>query len=297
MSTRTSIVFLLAVFCLVANAHAQKWNYPPELPDATVEVFKLIPDGDLKAYIYQPEDHQDSDRRGAIVFFFGGGWSSGTPEQFAPHCEYFAKRGLVAITCDYRVAKRQGVKPPSCVSDAKSAIRWVRENHEMLGVDPDKIIASGGSAGGHIAACTALLEGMDETEEDASISSKPNALALFNPVIKVEPGNNKAQKEKRLERFGVEPTTLSPYHNVREDLPPTIIFHGTDDTTVPIKAIIEFTESMQKAENRCELIQYEGQGHGFFNQGRNEDKYFTQTVRELDDFLVSLNLLAPIEEE
>ena len=203
------------------------------------------------------------------MFFFGGGWTSGSPQQFEKQCQYFASRGMVAITADYRVASRQQVKPVQCVADAKSAIRWVRKNAARLGVDPNRIVASGGSAGGHIAACTAVVPGLDEPGEDTSISAVPNAAVLFNPALVLAPleGLNLERFESRVgaERMGIEPQKLSPAHNVRAGAPPMIIFHGKADTTVPYATAEAFAAKMKAAGNRCELVGFDGQAHGFFN--------------------------------
>jgi acetyl esterase/lipase len=269
--------------------------YPPVLPGAQVEVYKTIGDVKLNAYLFAPSGHQPEDRRPAIVFFFGGGWRAGSPGQFQQQCQYLASRGMVAIAADYRVANRHGTKAVDCVRDAKSAIRWVRQQATRLGVDPARIVAAGGSAGGHIAACSGVLEAFDETGEDAAISSRPNALVLFNPALLLgamegQPGADRAAELR--DRMGVEPKELSPYHHVRSGAPPTIIFHGKNDTTVPYRTAEAFTEAMKKAGNRCELVGYDGQGHGFFNYGRAENEYYRRTVRAMDEFLASVGYLA-----
>ena len=144
-------------------------------------VYKKVGDVELKMFVFLPKGHKASDKRPAVVFFFGGGWSGGSPKQFVPHCQYFASRGMVAMTAEYRVARRHNVKAVSCVADAKSAIRWAREHADSLGIDVDRIVASGGSAGGHVAACTGVLTGFEEKNEKSDISSRPNAMVLFNP--------------------------------------------------------------------------------------------------------------------
>ncbi len=123
-----------------------------EMPGAKVEVYKTVADVQLKMYMYFPADHNATDKRPAIVFFFGGGWVNGTPKQFRPHCEYLASRGMVAMAADYRVRSRHGTAAIDCVKDGKSAVRWIRENADRLGVDPQRVAAGGGSAGGHVAA-------------------------------------------------------------------------------------------------------------------------------------------------
>jgi acetyl esterase/lipase len=271
--------------------------YPPKLEGAAIETYKTIGDTKLNLYVYYPPGHKPTDKRPAIVFFFGGGWTGGSPGQFEEHCKHLASRGMVAITADYRVASRQQVKAVSCVADAKSAIRFVRKEATRLGVDPNRIIAAGGSAGGHLAACTAVIKEFDESTEDASISSVPNALALFNPAVvlaTVEGLNNVNQErvDSLKERMGVDPKALSPAHHVKAGGPPTIIFHGKSDTTVPYATVEIFTKAMTDAGNKCTLVGYDGQAHGFFNYGRSGNEHYQKTLAALDDFLVGLGYIS-----
>ena len=162
------VAILLSGVVLAASAQEAKGSrrYPPDLPGAKIETYKTVGDVKLNLYLFIPEGHQASDKRPAIVFFFGGGWTNGSPAQFEPHCLHFASRGMVAVAADYRVKSRHGVTPVECVADAKSAVRWLRANAAKLGVDPARIAAGGGSAGGHVATCTGVIEGLDEKSED-----------------------------------------------------------------------------------------------------------------------------------
>jgi len=272
--------------------------YPPTLAGSRVEVYKKIGDVRLQAYIYSPVDHKPGDDRPVAVFFFGGGWRAGTPAQFMEHCKHLASRGMVAIAVDYRVSSRHQTKAVDCVSDAKSAIRWVRENHQRLGVDPKRVLAGGGSAGGHLAACTAVVEKYDETTENLRISSIPNGLALFNPALVLAPikGANPLDAERMAglpERMGVAPAELSPYHQLRRGLPPTIIFHGQADSTVPFETVKQYSTKARQLGNPCKLIGYPGQEHGFFNHSRGAKGRYEQTLEALDRFLVSIKYLPP----
>jgi acetyl esterase/lipase len=187
------------------------------------------------------------------------------------------------------------------VSDAKSAIRWVRENASDLGIDGNRIAAGGGSAGGHLAAACATLSKFEEENENKSISSKPNSLVLFNPALVLAPTDGLQTKmneklnglEKRL---GTKPTDMSPYHNIHGKLPPTIIFHGTGDETVPFLTVELFTKKMLDFGNKCTLVAYKGEPHGFFNYGKKSNAVFIDTVYKMDKFLISLGyLVAPPE--
>lgn len=293
-----SLILFLTVLLLSTTTYeslAQK-EYPPNIEGAKEIVYKEIDRVTLKLWVFNPVKHQASDKKPAVVFFFGGGWNGGSPTQFIKHCEYLAARGMVGIVADYRVFSRHKVQANKCVSDAKSAIRWVRENAEELGIDPNRIAAGGGSAGGHLAAATATLPMFDEPTENASVSSKPNALALFNPALVLAPVDGLTQEErerfKGLEkRFGAAPESMSPYHNVVKGNPPTIIFHGTDDKTVAFTSAELFTEKMRTEGNRCVLVGYKGEAHGFFNYGKKSNANFIDTVNKMDAFFVSLGYL------
>lgn len=286
-----------AAACLSAwQAPARKqggFAYPPRMEGAAVEVYKTAGDARLSLWIFHPPGHTAGARRAAIVFFFGGGWRSGNPQQFEQQCRYLASRGMVAVAADYRVATRHGVKAVDCVRDAKSAIRWIRRNAGRLGIDPSRIAAAGGSAGGHLAAATGLVPGFEEPGEDAAISSRPNALVLFNPAVVLAPVDGvrapaALDPAAIRERMGIDPEAISPYHHIAKGAPPAIIFHGKADTTVPFVTVEAFTNKMTAAGNRCELVGYDGQPHGFFNYGRDDNRFYSDTLKKADHFLASL---------
>ena len=251
-------------------------------PDREV-FYKKVGDTELKLHVFDPSGIEAGDKRTAIVFFFGGGWNGGSPEQFYPHCAYLASRGMVAMSAEYRVKSRNGTTPAECVKDGKSAIRWVRSHASELGIDPDKIVAGGGSAGGHVAAAAAMTKGFNEDGEDASISTVPAALVLFNPVFDNGPGGYGFGKVREYWR------DISPMHNISETTPPTVVFLGTEDHLIPAKTAEEFKRLMEAKGRRCDVHLYGGQKHGFFNFKNR--KYFDATVEETDRFLVSLGLL------
>jgi acetyl esterase/lipase len=287
---------LLIAACLLVIAGPLTAEEPGtgDYSGSTGETYKTIGDVQLSIYRFAPTDHQPTDRRPAIVFFFGGGWKNGQPTQFVQQCKYLAERGMVAFTADYRVSSRQGTKAKECVQDGKSAIRWVRTNAERLGVDPNRIAAGGGSAGGHVAACTGIIEAWDEPGESTAVSSVPNAMVLFNPALalaKFEGYDPKGEERTKdlPERMGTDPINLSPAHHVRPALPPTIMFFGTEDFLRPGAEF--FFQEMKKAGNRCEFRLYDDQVHGFFNYGKNGNVYFRQTLTDADKFLTSLGYL------
>ena len=260
-----------------------------------VETYRTVDDYELRLWIYEPENHRPGDKAPGVVFFFGGGWNNGSPTQFAPHARYLASRGMVAITADYRVRSRHGVEARECVIDAKAAIRWVRSHASQLGVDPKRLAAGGGSAGGHLAAALATLRDHDAPDADRSVSPVPNALALFNPALVLAPAPGfEAYEKRRAEmerRMGAPAESVSPYHHLKKGLPPTIIFHGKEDVTVSYATAEAFCDKAQKVGARCELVGYDDAGHGFFNFGRGDNAHFADTLRRTDAFFASLGWL------
>jgi arylsulfatase A-like enzyme/acetyl esterase/lipase len=203
------------------------------VPDKKV-VYKTAGDAELKLHIFNPEGLSASDKRPAIVFFFGGGWTRGSPSQFYRHCDYLASRGMVAIAAEYRVKSRDKTTPRECVKDGKSAIRWVRENADELGIDPSRIAAGGGSAGGHVAAAVATVDGFEEESDPLKISCRPDALVLFNPVFDNGPGG---WGHGTVKAYWEE---ISPMHNISKTTPPTVVFLGTKDNLIPVATVEEY---------------------------------------------------------
>jgi acetyl esterase/lipase len=260
---------------------------PSSIEGAAARVYKTVSGTELRLHVFAPPGG-GSPSRPAVVFFFGGGWTSGTVMQFVPQARHFANRGMVAAVADYRVFGRHRTTPFEAVADAKSAIRWLRTHAAELGVDPSRIVASGGSAGGHIALSAATFDGFDEPGENRKVSSRPNVLALFNPAVDTGQETPPVLKQ----RFLGNGQDLSPLHHLRRGLPPTLIQHGKADTTVPYADVDRFCTESRKVGNQCELIGYEGAAHGFFNPGR-EGNWHAQTLEAMDAFLTRIGYLPP----
>ncbi|MDC0251808.1 alpha/beta hydrolase [bacterium] len=284
LSTLISCVFL------ATSVSAQKKpNYPPEIEGATEHIYKEASDTRLKLWRFAPAYLKKGEQRPAIVFFFGGGWKAGSPNQFVPHSKHLAEKGMVALVADYRVSSRHETKAKDCVEDARDAIRYIRKNATELGVDPKRLAAGGGSAGGHIAACLGVIE--------ADKASRPDALALFNPACVLAPldGKNPWKEDRHAElkdRMGTEPEALSPAHHVGKGEPPCVIFHGKADITVPYATAESFHKKMTEAGADSTLHGYEGEPHGFFNFGRkskvSEESAYDRILPQLDAFFIEL---------
>ena len=258
-------------------------------------MYKTVGNTQLHLHIFRPVKQRTD--APAVVFFFGGGWKGGTPAQFEQQCRYLASRGMVAMTAEYRIRNLHGTLATACVADGKSAVRWIRANAKRLGVDPGRIAAGGGSAGGHVAACTGVIAGFEGKGEDGKISSVPNAMVLFNPpcVLAPVPTRKDFLNAENIvglrERMGVAPVELSPWHHIRKGLPPTLVLHGEEDPTVKFWTAKVFVEKMQLSNNAAELAAYPGEAHGFFNYGRGGNRMFIATMRRTDEFFVKLGWL------
>ena len=272
MTTLTSAPVILLLATLTAAAPA---------PQVKTLTYKTVGDKELKIYVHYPPDWKASDARPAIIFFFGGGWTGGTVGQFEPQAEYFASRGLVAARADYRVKSRDGVTPDKCVEDARSAVRWMRRNAKELGIDPQKLTASGGSAGGHLAACMMIRDSVEAPGDDLSISTIPQAMVLFNPVLNFDHELiiDRINGDRQLAR------KISPTLHLDKNSPPALILFGTAD-----KLKVFGDEYWAKAETlgvRADKYLAEGQGHGFFNNS----PWTERTLIAADKFLASLVFL------
>lgn len=234
-------------------------------------LYKKTPQEDLYLYLLRPKGKTKRSLP-AIVYFTGGGWVNGNVEGQIGNPAWFRDHGIIGIEADYRVKSRHNTTPMECIEDAKSAIRYVRAHAKELGIDPDRIIAAGGSAGGHIAACTAIAGG-DARGEDLNISSCPNALVLHNPVLGEGFGK---------EFFDVHPE-FSPLLQIKKGWPPAILSNGTMDMTTPIESAEKFTQLMKDAGNTCELIRVKDADHSCDWPVTNPN--FLPTIQRMNEFL------------
>ena len=145
--------------------------------------YKTTKEGPLEIAVHYPPGWKESDERPAIVFFFGGGWTNGRITQFETQADHLARRGMVAARADYRVKSRQGVTPGLVASRTPRVRSGGSGQRRQARHRPRRIVASGGSAGGHIAACTSLTEGLEAEAGGPGRLVDPNVLLLFNPAL------------------------------------------------------------------------------------------------------------------
>jgi acetyl esterase/lipase len=245
-----------------------------------IRPYKTIGTTSLDAHIFPVAGAGPGAKNPAYLFFHGAGWAAGMPEWGYGNCRRLAAKGIVGISFEYRLRWRHGTTPIESVADAKSAVRWTRQHAAELGIDPDRIVVAGFSAGGHLAAATALVQGYDEPGEDTSVSSVPNAMVLSSAAVDVaDPG----WFTECLAGRG-DARALSPAQHVRSGLPPAIVFHGVKDELADFSKVEAFCNNMRAAGNRCELITFKG---GHFREPADWPVEEART----DEFLQSLGFL------
>jgi acetyl esterase/lipase len=181
---------------------------------------------------------------------------------------------MVGILADYRVSSRNQTTPADAVDDAHGAMRWVKRHALELGIDPARVVAAGGSAGGHLALATTLIA----PREADVVSPTASLLIGYNPVADL-------RDPRWAARVGTDAARISPTAHVGPAMPDTLIFHGEADKTVPITQVRDFCEAMHQAKNRCAVLSYEGAAHGFFNFSYEGGRWYPQVLIETVAFL------------
>jgi acetyl esterase/lipase len=260
------------------------YKYAEKLKPTRTLVYKTTATRELKLHIFEPAGHKPNDRRGCFMAHHGGGWSNGNAEIYYPFAEYFAKLGLVGISVEYRLMERDNVTPFECVKDGRSAVRFVKKHAADLGIDPEKLIVTGGSAGAHVAAASGFFEGIDDPADDLSIPCRPFALALYFPVIDTSAcgyGNAKC---------GPAWEQISPLHHVRPGRPPTLVVHSRGDTVTPFVGAQRFYDAMIREGNVCDLMVQNVGPHGHILY---DFEHFDRAMRRTASFIRAQGMQLP----
>lgn len=249
-------------------------------------VYKTVDNRELSVDMFYTSASQQKNGNTAIALFHGGGWVFGDPSEFYEACRRFAKKGYVTFSFQYRLSRnddgtypRPGVTPVESTKDARSAIRWLRENAGLLKINPDKIVAGGQSAGGQMALGTALLDSINESTDNLKISTVPNALLLFSSNVNtLEPWIDMLLGDRRNEIW-----SISPYHNLKKQMPPAIAFRGEEDDQVLPYIVDMFRAKTMVLGNQFELHSYPGRKHYLGEGNEKYARYFDEEILELTD--------------
>jgi len=252
-------------------------------------IYKSVGNTGLTVDMFYTDSARQKNDNSAIAFFHGGGWAFGDAAEFHEACRRYAGKGYITFSFQYRLSRNEDgtypnpdITPIEAVKDARSAIRWLRENAEMLNIDPAKIVAGGQSAGGQLALSTALLDSINENSDDLNISPVPNALLLFSSNVNtLEPWSEMLLGDRRKEIW-----SISPYHNLREGMPPAIAFHGEKDDQVLPYIVGFFNQKMSELGNYFELHTYPGRRHYLGEGNEKYSRYFDEEILEKTDLFL-----------
>lgn len=278
---KSSILVLPLLLILVLTSFAQ---------DSSVVMKKMVykKTGTRELYVdmFYPASGQGKNDNTAIAFFHGGGWAFGNPAEFHEACKRFASMGFITFSFQYRLSinndgsyPNPDITPVESVKDARSAIRWLRGNAELLQINPGKIVVGGQSAGGQLALATALLDTINEVTDNANISPVPNALLLYSSNVNtLEPWIDMLLGDRRNEIW-----SISPYHNLKRQMPPAIAFHGEEDNQVLPYIIHLFQARMAELGNYYELHTFPGRKHYLGEGNEKYARYFDEEILEMTD--------------
>jgi acetyl esterase len=252
--------FLCLVAALAASVHGET-NTPTSFPDAQTYIYRDLKPEPLRLFVVKPDGWQTGDRRPAMIYFFGGAWTRGDPSKSIGWARMVAKWGMVGIAPDYRTAERFETTPVEATADARAAMRWVEDHATDLGVDTNRIVVAGTSAGGHLALWTAIAEAPFGSKTEESPATKPAVLVLISAPADTTPStwNN---DPKMLKRFGPHIGDVSPLQHLDAKMPPVIMFHGDADPTVPYVTAVALHDKLIATSNICVFITIPGGGHG-----------------------------------
>ena len=277
----------LLLFCATATLLAQPVpeTTPTEFPGAETFLYRDSGPAPVRLFVVKPDGWKAGDRRPALMFFFGGGWTTGTPANSIGWAKSAAKLGMVGIAPDYRTKGRNDTSPLASVADSRAALHWVQAHAAELGVDPARIAVGGNSAGGHVALWTAITAAPPGSDEKESPRLKPAALILFSTV-----SDTSAESGYTPKRFGADATALSPLHQLDAKMPPVLAFHGDADKTVPLRQALALRDRLVATGNVCELHIVPGGGHNF---GNDVPEWREKSRELMIEFLKKQGLLAP----
>jgi len=265
-------------------------------------LYKQTKDTALRIFYQLPVDAKPKKKYPAIIFIHGGAWTGGTAATLAPYANYFALRGMVGFSIEYRLINKENASIYHCIVDCKSAIRFIKQHAAELQVDTNNMVVGGESAGGHLAACMFLLDGYNDADDNTAISVQPKALILYNPVVNVRTplflkymDAALVTKKKPMpdsvslyQTYAAKAAAVSPLFTVKGKLPPTLLVNGADDVITPAVYAQAFADSLRAYQTDISLQLLPKTGHAFaVPHYKYPEALAVQAIQAADDFLVT----------
>jgi acetyl esterase len=265
-----ALVVLVPLLLLVA---VKKLHLLEVRPDQKI-VYQVNGTEELALHVFKAKNRPGNSPAPALLFFHGGRWLYGGPDEFYPQCQYFSEQGFSCFSAEYRLGANNRPQVRGAVADARSAFDYLVDHAAELNIDPARITVGGGSAGGHLAA--ALGSGLPlAPDTNAPEPRRPAAQLLYNPMLDLAPGT---PDHHLVKEYWEE---ISPYHHIDSRVPPSLILVGSQDPEVPVATAGTFCAAVRAVGGRCEVAVYEGQGHGFYHSA----KYLEKTNLHILKFL------------
>lgn len=247
---------------------------------------------------------QGTDRAPVLLQLHGGAWIVGDKGQQAlPLMLHLAAEGWVCVAANYRLSPR--VTFPDHLVDCKLALRWIREHIADYGGDPDFVVVTGGSAGGHLAALLALTPNDPELQPgfenaDTSVSACVPFYGVYDLAEVFDPRDRAGAQGARVGHWfarRIAGTTVeedrdrfvrySPIAHVGPHAPPFFVIHGNKDNLVPVEQARRFVAALGEVSHQPVLYaEIPGASHAFevFHSVRTEN-----VVNGVDRFLAWLH--------
>jgi Esterase/lipase len=243
-------------------------------------VYKTIDGRKLRFFVFEPD--APGTNRTAVLFFIGGTFGSApnTPADFQYHAGYLASKGYVAICVECRTGRDEGFTPIQAIRDVRSAVRRLRGHASDWGVDPNRIVVCASSSGGYTAVSAIMFDHLNDEGDDLSVSPVPDALVIFAAGMDAVDIMSRLYPE-----LLPAARDISPWHNVKKCLPPTLWMIGTADELFEQNR--DFVERMIAAGNDITWVAYAGMEHGFFRHGRHGNRPLDETGRRIEEFFRS----------
>jgi acetyl esterase/lipase len=286
-----ALVLPLSEACASPLGRAERWKGVGEYikPDA-VYTYRTVDGIDLKGDFYTPGTGNGPFP--VVVLIHGGGWRSGDKRDMARHAGPLTKEGYACFSINYRLTPEG--RFPRDVEDCKAAVQWLRRQAGRLNIDPDRIAAMGGSAGGHLAAFIGATDDHDGFNDDEfSTSGRVQAVVALYGVFDFTAMGVRTGGLRKFAYLrspdGKEEAFLqkiSPATYISPDDPPVLMIHGVEDSLVPVEQSRLYSQALTDAGIENELILVEGVGHGFAPvKGMEMKPSWDEITRDLLDFL------------
>jgi len=276
----TTVLFTILVFIAELSLAQEPIVFEKKI------TYKKVNGQELNAFMFYTEASQKKNDNTAIALFHGGGWVFGDSSEFFEACKRYARKGYITFSFQYRLSRNEDgtypnptITPVESTKDARSAVRWLKENAKTLKINPDKIVVGGQSAGGQLAMSTALLDKINESTDNLEINPMPAALLLYSSNV----NTMEAWIDMLLGDRHEEIWSISPYHNLKKGMPPVIEFRGDQDDQVLPYTVEMFKAKMLKLGNYYEEYVYPGMKHYLAPDNKKYATYFDEEILEKTD--------------